>query len=394
MSLNLDKTTWKRVRLGDIIRRSRTQADPANGDVDRYVGGGHIDSDNLTIERFGDVNDGQIGSTFTYLFQPGQVLFVSARPYLRKSGVVNFSGVVADKTYVLDAISENGLLQEFLPFVLASDHFVAYATAGATGSMNPRLLWGQLQRYEFDLPPLDEQQRLADLLWTIERHRASLSDLGVRIAGQRLSAVDRYVTAALDAKQIRLDAVAEIRSGIAKGKKVNGESIKRPYLRVANVQAGALDLGEVKTIVVSTVDAERYELCDGDVLMTEGGDIDKLGRGTVWRDQIEGCLHQNHVFAVRVDRRAVLPEWISLHTEATSGRAFFRIAAKRTSNLASVNKTQVSSLPIGELPLAEQQAAVTAIGKFDASIAAIRQEDEAAMELRKSLLSGIFGGIE
>ncbi|MDX3130945.1 restriction endonuclease subunit S [Streptomyces europaeiscabiei] len=176
MSLNLDKSTWKRVRLGDVIRRSRSQADPATGDVERYVGGGHIDSDSLTIERFGDVNDGQMGSTFTYLFKPGQILFVSARPYLRKSGVVNFSGVVADKTYVLDAIPENGLLQEFLAFVLASDHFIAYATAEATGSMNPRLLWGQMQRYEFHVPPLDEQQRLADLLWALERYRLSIQE--------------------------------------------------------------------------------------------------------------------------------------------------------------------------------------------------------------------------
>ncbi|MEU9653185.1 restriction endonuclease subunit S [Streptomyces sp. NPDC048110] len=176
MSLNLDKTAWKRVQLGDVIRRSRTQADPANRGVDRYVGGGHIDSDSLTIERFGDVNDGQMGSTFTYLFQSGQVLFVSARPYLRKSGVVNFSGVVADKTYVLDAIPENGLLQEFLPFVLASDHFIAYATTEATGSMNPRLLWGQMQGYEFDLPPLDEQQRFADLLWALEKYRLSIQE--------------------------------------------------------------------------------------------------------------------------------------------------------------------------------------------------------------------------
>jgi type I restriction enzyme S subunit len=181
MSLNLDKSTWKWVRLGDVIRRSRSQADPANGDVDRYVGGGHIDSDSLTIERFGDVNDGQMGSTFTYLFKPGQILFVSARPYLRKSGVVNFSGVVADKTYVLDALPENGLLQEFLPFLLASDHFIAYATAEATGSMNPRLLWGQMQRYEFALPPLDQQKRIADLMWSMEAHQNSRGALAVSL---------------------------------------------------------------------------------------------------------------------------------------------------------------------------------------------------------------------
>ncbi|WP_196255731.1 restriction endonuclease subunit S [Micromonospora sp. WMMC415] len=174
MSLNLDKSTWKRVRLGEVIRRSRRQVDPVSSGVDRYVAGGHVDSQGVTIERWGQVGDGQMGSTFRYVFQPGQVLFVSARPYLRKVGVPDFSGVVADKTYVLDAIPENGLLQEFLPFLLSSEAFVEYGTAEATGSMNPRLLWGPMQRYEFDLPPLDEQKRLADLLWAVERHRQAL----------------------------------------------------------------------------------------------------------------------------------------------------------------------------------------------------------------------------
>ena len=112
-----------------------------------------------------------MGSTFRYLFKPGQVLFVSARPYLRKIGVPDFSGVVADKTYVLDAAPGNGLLHDMLPFLLTSDRFVEYATQEATGSMNPRLLWGAMQRYEFHLPPLDEQKRIADLLWAVEKHR-------------------------------------------------------------------------------------------------------------------------------------------------------------------------------------------------------------------------------
>lgn len=174
MSLNLDKGAWKRVRLGDVIRRSRKQVDPVSSGVERYVAGGHVDSEGVTIKRWGHVGDGQMGSTFRYVFGPGQLLFVSARPYLRKVGVPDFEGVVADKTYVLDAVPENGLLQEFLPFVLSSDRFVEYATAEATGSMNPRLLWGPMQRYEFDLPPLDEQNRLADLLWAVEQHRLAL----------------------------------------------------------------------------------------------------------------------------------------------------------------------------------------------------------------------------
>lgn len=320
MSLNLDKSTWKRVAFGDVVRNLNvTVKDPSAEGIDQVVAMEHLDPGELKISRCGSIED---GTTFTRRVKPGQTLFGKRRAYQRKAAYAEFDAITSGDILVFEA-DPTQLLPEFLPFLVQSDGFYDHALDTSAGSLSPRTNWRDLSNYEFELPPLDEQQRLADLLWAIERHHVTLSDLRARIAGQRLAAVDRYVTAALDAKQVRLDAVAEVRSGIAKGKKVGGESIERPYLRVANVQAGSLNLAEIKTIAISAIDAKKYELRNGDVLMTEGGDIDKLGRGTVWREQIKDCLHQNHVFAVRVDRSKVLPEWISLHTEATSGREFF-----------------------------------------------------------------------
>ena len=210
MSLNLDRSTWKLVKLGDVVLRSRIQVDPVDGGVDRYVAGGHVDTDSVIIQRSGDVADGEMGSTFRYLFKPGQVLFVSARPYLRKVGVPDFAGVVADKTYVLDAAPGNGLIHDVLPFLLTSDRFVEYANREATGSMNPRLLWGAMQRYEFHLPPIDDQKRIADLLWDVERYRASLGDIpNVLAAGY-----DAWLEARLESvPTVPLDEVAELQHG-------------------------------------------------------------------------------------------------------------------------------------------------------------------------------------
>ncbi|NKY31306.1 restriction endonuclease subunit S [Nocardia gamkensis] len=391
MNLKLDKSGWKRVRLGDVVQRSRKQADPAEAGIERYVAGGHIDSESMVIQRWGDVGDGQMGSTFRYVFEPGQILFVSARPYLRKTGVVDFSGVVADKTYVLDADPDNGLLQNFLPWVLSSDPFVEYATAEATGSMNPRLLWGQFQQYEFKLPSLDEQNKIADLIWRVESHRVQLRASRNVMRATRLYFVDQAIGRALKNRAVPLARVAEIRGGIQKGKRTSGEVVDRPYVRVANVQAGEIDLADVKTISVSVADAERYALRDGDVLMTEGGDIDKLGRGAVWRCQIPQCLHQNHVFAVRVSEPSVSPYWISLHTESTHGRAYFRVAAKRTSNLASINKTQVSEFPIGILEGEDQLNALSTIDRLDSAMTDLDTESVTLTALRTVVLTEIFG---
>src|SRR5258706_2795118 len=120
----------------------------------------------------------------------------------------------------------------------------------------------------------------------------------------------------------RLDAVAEIRTGLALGKKDVANPVLRPYLRVANVQDGHLRLDEVKHVTVSEKELSRYLLIAGDILLTEGGDFDKLGRGTMWRGEIDGCLHQNHIFVVRTDRKHLLPEYLEWLTNSPYGRRY------------------------------------------------------------------------
>ena len=152
----------------------------------------------------------------------------------------------------------------------------------------------------------------------------------------------------------KLRTVAHIQTGIAKGKKNLEDPIELPYLRVANVQEGYIDITEIKTINVSKREVERYSLQEGDVLLTEGGDFDKLGRGDVWHGQIEHCLHQNHVFAVRTDRSVILPEFYSAQASSFYGKRYFLGCAKQTTNLASINSTQLKDFPTIVPPLEEQ----------------------------------------
>src|ERR1700677_1529658 len=111
---------------------------------------------------------------------------------------------------------------------------------------------------------------------------------------------------------VRLGYLAGIQSGITVdgNRDFGSDTVTLPYLRVANVQDGHLDLGSVTEITVPKAAARSSMLKRGDVLMTEGGDLDKLGRGTVWNDEIENCLHQNHVFAIRPDQQKLLPRYL------------------------------------------------------------------------------------
>jgi len=155
---------------------------------------------------------------------------------------------------------------------------------------------------------------------------------------------------------VRLKRVAWIQSGLTLGKDLSGKTtIIRPYLRVANVRDGFLDLEEVKEIALPPEDAPRYELRTGDVLMTEGEDFDKLGRGYVWEGQIEGCLHQNHVFAVRPKPADLNSHFLAHLMVSDHGKNYFTSTSQQTTNLATTNSTKLGDFVLPLPPLAEQR---------------------------------------
>lgn len=194
-----------------------------------------------------------------------------------------------------------------------------------------------------------------------------------------------------------LDMLGEIASGVAKGTKQKDSVEVRevPYLRVANVQRGYLDLSEVKTILATNKDINELTLQAGDILFNEGGDRDKLGRGWVWRNEVENCIHQNHVFRMRPYLREALPELISHHGN-TFGKTWFQNAGKQTTNLASINMTMLRMFPVPLGPADEQRELLT---QLDIQIEQLDRQEK-AVELglkqsnaqRQNILRAAFAG--
>ena len=169
-------------------------------------------------------------------------------------------------------------------------------------------------------------------------------------------------------KCVPLGEIADVRTGVAKNKKELADPVELPYLRVANVQDGRLDLNEIKTIEIERRQVERYSLAEGDVLMTEGGDFDKLGRGDVWRGQISQCLHQNRIFAVRVDSDVLSPYFLSSLSGSSYGKDYFLSCAKRSTNLASINSSQLKKFPVILPSLPEQKRIAEIVAVWDKAI--------------------------
>ena len=157
-------------------------------------------------------------------------------------------------------------------------------------------------------------------------------------------------------RKTQLRHCATIKSGITLGKSYSKDTvlIERPYLRVANVQGGYVDLNDLATIQVTPDEDLKYRLHSGDVLMTEGGDRDKLGRGCVWHGEIEPCLHQNHVFAVQTNETILLPEFLEYLTASDVGRSYFDVTAIKTTNLACTSSSKVLAFTIPLPPIEEQ----------------------------------------
>ena len=179
--------------------------------------------------------------------------------------------------------------------------------------------------------------------------------------------------------------VAEIRTGLAKGKTNLKDSVELPYIRVANVQDGYFDLSQIKTIKVDRRDITRYSLQCGDVLITEGGDADKLGRGHIWHSQIEPCLHQNHIFVVRVRTEIMLAKFFAYYLGNSHGRLYFLKCAKQTTNLASINSSQLRKMPLPIPPLEEQARIVEILDAADAVVRAAETLIDAKLRHKHAL---------
>jgi type I restriction enzyme S subunit len=190
---------------------------------------------------------------------------------------------------------------------------------------------------------------------------------------------------------IRFDDVATISGGVTLGRKLGGrKTASVPYLRVANVQRGGFDLSVIKEVDVPVEEVEKYSLKENDLLMTEGGDWDKVGRSAIWRNQIPLCLHQNHVFRVRMNSSEISPVWFERYFNSPAGRAYFESCSKQTTNLASINMRQVRGCPVPLPPLAEQKRIVTKVDELMLICDQLENQLETQQKGRRQLLEALL----
>jgi type I restriction enzyme S subunit len=320
-----------------------------------------------------------------------------------KSGfaVRGFGGILGSTLLALRA--KEGINPSYLYHLMSS--LFPFLGSTTIGSAIPHLDQDLLLKLCLAIPLYEEQCAIVRVLdsvdTTIERTREAIECAGIldhsllhELLDNGLIREEGKKTKRPSHWQIkRVDEVAEVGSGVTLGKDLSGfKYVELPYLRVANVQDGHLDLSDVKTVKVRLNEVERYRLEPGDVLMTEGGDIDKLGRGTIWEGQIPDCLHQNHIFRVRANRELLDPRFFAYVVESDIAKSYFMRVAKRTTNLASTNKTQVRAFRFPVPPVPEQKQIADIVSAAKATLRGYIQKEEALNQLKRSLMHDLLTG--
>lgn len=324
---------------------------------------------------------------------------IAFNPYLL------WAGAVAQNTIVDEGIISplyptfkvrNGHDPRYVAQLLLAPQMVAAYDTIAFGSV-PRRRRSSVENFLKlpvpESPSLREQQRIAAILDQASRmqvRRLQVADhLRELIPALFLEAFGEQ----LDGPASRLDEIAEISSGITKGRKTTEPTSSVPYLAVVNVQAGHLVLDPLKEIGATEAEIERYSLKDGDLVLTEGGDPDKLGRGTVWRCEVPLCLHQNHIFRVRIRPESMVePDYLSAYLASRTARSYFLRAAKQTTGIASINMTQLRGLPVLVPPLLEQRQFLEQVGAVNRQLESCTQQSAEIDQLWRSLQSRAFSG--
>jgi type I restriction enzyme S subunit len=269
----------------------------------------------------------------------------------------------------------------FLYYYTYNPQYRDYAALNMTGAAGQKRVSSRFLAYtRIHLPEIKQQKNIARFL---NKAIASI-DTTITIKQKQLktlealkkSIIHKAVTQGLDDsvelkdsgvewlgkipqhwKAVKLKRLSKIQGGLTLGKQYSGNLVERPYLRVSNVQDGYLDLQDVSTISLPEKATAGLELQKKDVLMTEGGDLDKLGRGFLWEGQIKNCLHQNHIFAIRPNKSKLMAAFLTLITSSSYGRIYFEATGKKTTNLASTNASKIKAFPI-PLPSIKEQAGI------------------------------------
>lgn len=384
MSPNHNRNVWRKIKFGDAVRNvNENIKNPDTESVERVIGLEHLDPGELKIDRWGEFNE---QTTFTRRVRPGQTLFGKRRAYQRKTAYSEFDAVCSGDILVFESADPEVLLPALLPFIAMTEQFYARALETSAGSLSPRTRWSDLATFEFYLPPLIDQKKIADLLWQLESHRR---DLGNEITqfGNFLSSYRRDAIEKLSATNglVSLGDLVKFAGGSAFPERYQGQSLGIPFLKVS-------DLGDDTYVTESANYVERKLLetelkartwPPGTVVFPKVGAALLSERRRILAT--ESALDNNLMGLVPSD--SLIPEFLHLFMETISLGSIAQVGV-----IPSVNQSHLSKLQIPLPTLDEQETLIHHYRSLLDAQAKTMNEANQLLELRAAILAGLGAG--
>ena len=385
------------VKLKDVVMRVKDKVDRDTADLDFYIGGEHFDYAEICISRRGVIQGSTIGPAFHMRFQPGDVLLMSRNPHLRKAGVVDFEGICSDVSYVCRTKDENVLLQRYLPFIFQTDHFWDFAESNKKGSTNFFLNWSDFEKYEFNLPPIEIQRELTELLWAAENTKLAYVDL-LRQTDELVKS--QFIEMFGDIKEhiklplVEFGSIIEIgpQNGLYKSSKFYRlDQSGTPIVRVDSFYDGRVtDYSTLKRLDCSSEEISTYGLKDGDLVFNRvNGSVEHVGKCALISGLREETVFESNMMRVRTDPSKVDIGFLSTYLCSDIVRNQIKEKA-RVANQASVNQRDIRSIliPLPDIELQREYA--TFVRQSDKSKFELKQAIERVTNLMKSLMQQDF----
>ena len=264
------------------------------------------------------------------------------------------------------------------------------------GATRQKLTQADMRKIDIPLPPIGEQQIIAEKIGKvfelIALRKEQLAKLDQLVKARFVEMFGDMYLNTKDWTTVKLMDIADVVSGITKGRKVKEQELfEVPYMAVSNVKDGYIDWTTVKTIMATAQEINQYRLLPNDVLMTEGGDPDKVGRGAIIKNPLENSIHQNHIFRVRLDSTKILPAFFAEYLQHQKAKRYFLGCAKQTTGIASINMQQLRALPVLMPPLELQEKFTSFVEQTDKTKLTLQESLDRLEVMKKALMQEYFG---
>ena len=298
------------------------------------------------------------------------------------------------RTYIIESMDKTFLDVQYLYFFM--DKYLETLRSQSIGGVIKYIKLGNLTEADIFIPSIERQREIVQILRKsrelISLRKQQLVKLDELVKARFVEMFGDMLLNSLGWSEKPLECLANIVSGITKGRKTaETDLLEVPYMAVSNVKNGYIDWTTVKTILATRQEIEQYRLLPDDILMTEGGDPDKVGRGAIIKNPLENSIHQNHIFRVRLDESELLPSFFAEYLQHQKAKRYFLGCAKQTTGIASINMRQLKSLPVLLPPLSLQNDFAAFVERVDRQKQTVQQSLEKLELMKKALMQEYFG---